>query len=233
MENTNKEENDNQHNFVSPDLFTDDEDDSSAKIVVDTFFDDEHEIVKENEKASRLRPATREILDWLKHIVLAVLAGLFVVLFVVQRNEVVGSSMVPTLHDKDQLFVQKVSKLLPRGIARRDIITVDAHGLYSSIQDKNIIKRVIGIPGDSIYIHDDKVFVNGVVYDEPYLEESTITSPRNPIYSHVELKDNEYYVLGDNREGSLDSRTFGPVTRDRINGEVLIRFMPFDDFGKP
>lgn len=175
----------------------------------------------------------KEILDWAKHIAVAVAIGLLLVFFVVQRNEVVGSSMVPNLNEDDQLLVQKISRLFSGGIGYEDIITINADGLYNRpLSEKNIIKRVIGIPGDKIDIEDGEVYRNGIKLDERYLDPVT-TDERNEKYSHVVLDDDEFYVLGDNRPVSLDSRTFGPITRDRIIGEVLFRILPLDSFGKP
>ncbi|MHB1485617.1 MAG: signal peptidase I [Saccharofermentanales bacterium] len=183
-------------------------------------------------KNSKRNTAIKEIIDWAKHIIIAVALGLILVLFVVQRNEVIGSSMEPNLYGSDQLLVQKISKLIPGGIAHNDIITVNAEGLLGHTGDKNIIKRTIGIPGDTIEIKDDAVFRNGEKLVEPYLHDVK-TVEREPKYSHVTLGDDEYYVLGDNRTVSLDSRTFGPINKSRIIGEVLIRFYPLKTFGKP
>ncbi len=186
----------------------------------------------EDSRENRRDEVYKEILDWVKHIVIAAAVGLLLVFFVVQRNEVIGSSMEPNLYENDQLLVEKISKLFKGGITYGDIITINAQGLDGHIGDKNIIKRVIGLPGDTIEIRDGKVWRNGVMLEEKYLTE-TDTSPRNELYSDLTLKDNEYYVLGDHRSVSLDSRTFGPVTKDRIIGEVLIRFYPFSEFGVP
>ncbi len=172
-----------------------------------------------------------EVLDWAKHILIAVLVGLFLVVFVIQRNEVLGSSMEPTLYTGDQLLVEKVSVRFGR-IRHGDIVTVNADGLPGHYGEKNIIKRVIGIPGDRIEIRDGRVYRNGVVIEEPYLEENT-TVERDPRYSSVVLGEDEYFVLGDHRSVSLDSRTFGPIEESRVVGHVLIRFYPLDGFGAP
>lgn len=174
----------------------------------------------------------KEVIDWIKHLVIAAAIGLLVVFFVVQRNEVIGSSMEPNLYENDQLLVQKISKLYTGGITYGDIVTLNAEELYGHMGEKNIIKRVIGLPGDHIEIIENEVYRNGEKLAEEYLE-GMKTLERNPAYSDVTLGDNEFYVLGDNRDVSLDSRTFGPIDNSRIIGEVLIRFYPFDVFGKP
>ena len=183
----------------------------------------------ENGKRDRVM---REFFDWAKHILIAVCAGLLLVIFVIQRNVVIGSSMEPNLYENDQLFVEKISKLFPAGIAFGDIITIEAEGLQGHTGDKNIIKRVIGVPGDKVDINDDGVYRNGKKITEPYID-GAITVERNPAFSHVTLGENQYYVLGDNREVSLDSRIFGPINKTRIVGEVLVRFYPLIKIGKP
>lgn len=173
-----------------------------------------------------------EVIDWIKHIGIAVIIGILLVMFVVQRNLVIGSSMEPNLYENDQLIVQKISKLYVGGIAYEDIVTINADNLLGHNGDKNIIKRVIGLPGDTIEIRNDGVYRNKVKLQEDYLH-GINTSEREPQFSNVTLKENQYYVLGDNRNVSLDSRTFGPVDKSRIIGEVLIRFYPLNKFGRP
>ena len=205
----------NQHDADEPIIFLDMPDDNIPE-----------------EEPPKSNAMLREILDWAKHIAIAAAVGLFLVFFVVQRNEVVGSSMIPNLHEDDQLLVQKVSKLFSNGIDYGDIITINAENLYGHIGDKNIIKRVIGLPGDTIKVVDGYIYRNEVKLEEYYLDDIE-TAERNAEYSNVVLGETQYYVLGDNRSVSLDSRTFGPITKDRIIGEVLFRFFPFDSFGKP
>ncbi len=173
-----------------------------------------------------------ELLDWLKYILIAVLIGLLMVVFVIQRNSVIGQSMLPTLHEDDQLLVEKVSKWF-HGIKYEDIITVSTRDLEEHDGGPNIIKRVIGIPGDTIEIRDDGVYRNDEKLEEGYLPSGTPTQPRNLAFAKVTLGVDEYYVLGDNREVSLDSRSFGPVPLDSIIGRVLLRFYPFEQLGSP
>jgi signal peptidase I len=184
-----------------------------------------------NPDSEKRHDVLREVLDWLRHILIAILIGLLLVLFVVQRNEVIGSSMEPALHTGDQLIVEKVSKWLG-GIHYGNIVTVDAQGLPGHIGEKNIIKRVIGLSGDTIEIKDGRVYRNGIAIEEPYLHGSA-TKEGNPAYSKVTLKDGELYVLGDNRKVSLDSRRFGPIGKERVIGHVLLRFYPFSGIGVP
>lgn len=173
-----------------------------------------------------------ELLDWLKYILIAVLVGLVLVVFVIQRNAVVGESMLPTLYNNDQLLVEKVSKYF-KGITYGDIVTVSTRDLTGHEAGPNIIKRVIGLPGDKIEVKDGSVYRNGETITESYLPEGTVTLPRDNGYDEVVLSNDEFFVMGDNRTISKDSRTIGPIPEKNIIGEVVLRFYPFENFGKP
>lgn len=174
-----------------------------------------------------------EFLDWLKTLLIILLIGVLLTVFVIQRNSVHGTSMEPTLHHKDQIFVEKVSKLFDGGIDRGDIITLDTAKLKEE-SGNLVIKRVIGLPGETVDIRDGRVYINGEPLPEPYLDAGvqTFTNPQLSV-NHCELGDDEYFVLGDNRGGSSDSRRYGAVPKDHIIGKLLFRFYPFSDFGKP
>jgi signal peptidase I len=186
----------------------------------------------DNTAAPRKNDVLYEILDWLKYILIAVLIGLLLVIFVIQRNSVIGQSMMPTLHHNDQLMVEKISKYFGL-IHYGDIITIKTRYLQNHEGEPNIIKRVIGLPGDTIEIRDDGVYRNDVKLTETYLPQGTVTEIRSLTYAKVTLGEKEYYVMGDNRGVSLDSRSFGPVLLEYIIGKVLIRFYPFDQIGVP
>jgi signal peptidase I len=173
-----------------------------------------------------------EVLDWLKYILSAILVGLLLVIFVIQRNSVVGDSMVPTLLEHDQVLVEKVSKYFG-GISYGDIVTIRTSDLPQHEEGPNIIKRVIGLPGDLIEIHDGQVFRNGEALEEPYLPVDQETMARSSGNASVTLGNGEYFVMGDNRPVSLDSRSIGAIPFDHMIGEVLIRFYPWDSFGLP
>lgn len=175
----------------------------------------------------------KEVLEWVRFTIAVVLVGLLITNFIVQRNTVQGDSMYPNLHDGDELIVEKVSRYFG-GIRRGDIITVDTHGLDKR-SPNNVIKRVVGLPGERVEIREGSVYINGEVLDEPYLPEGvvTVSDSRNPQYEKLVLADNEYYCLGDNRPNSKDSRVFGPVPRQNILGHTLVRIYPFDRFGTP
>ncbi len=153
--------------------------------------------------------------------------------FVFQRNTVIGSSMFPTLEDKDEVFVEKISRLFPSGLKRGDIVTADSFRDSEDQREIMIIKRIIGLPGEQITILGGFVYIDGLQLDEPYLEEGMMTSEHMGEYADILLGDKEYYLLGDNRMNSRDSRDVGPVTLGEIEGKLFFRFLPLDRIGKP
>lgn len=172
-----------------------------------------------------------EILEYIKLFLVVFLIALFITQYILQRNTVKGLSMYPTLNDGDELFVEKVSRYFG-DINRFDIITVDTKGIEHD-ETNRVIKRVIGLPGDTVEIKDGQVYINGELLQEKYLPEEVMTVSRNPQFDKVTLAENEYYCLGDNRNNSNDSRSFGPIPADHILGKLLVRFYPFDRIGKP
>lgn len=141
-------------------------------------------------------------------------------------NRVSGLSMYPTLNDKDLLLVEKFDT---SNISRYDIITLQLDkGIYGDEKPCRIIKRVYGLPGETIAIHKDgRVYINGVLLPEEY---QILKDDDVPMSDEIEYEDTlgfgEYYVLGDNRDVSLDSRVYGPFTQDHITGVVSCRLKP-------
>ncbi len=172
-----------------------------------------------------------EILDWMKYIVGALAVGLLIVTFVLQNNQVFGASMQPTLHEGDQLLVQKVSARLGR-FDYGDIVTIDGTKMLGG-EEPDLVKRVIGLPGDTIDVRDGLVYRNGIPLEELYLDSETKTPPLGRGFDRVTLGEEELFVMGDNRGNSKDSRVFGPVPFDDIIGTCVIRFYPFDRVGVP
>lgn len=173
-----------------------------------------------------------EYLDWLKYILLALVLGLFLTDFVFQRNEVVGSSMYPTLVSGDQLWVEKIGPRL-HGPDQGDIITFSIHEDAGSQTDEDLVKRVIGLPGQHVEIKGGQVYIDDELLAEPYLPQGTVTEATSLMpYTDVTLGTDEYYVLGDNRSGSRDSRYFGPIKREQLIGYVWIRVLPLSRFGQ-
>jgi len=134
--------------------------------------------------------------------------------------EIVGSSMEPTFMNQDQLLFQEITKLSDNDIKYGDIVLINAKDLPYHSGDSNIVKRLIGLPGDFIEIKDGYVYRNEIMVEESYLN-NVDTSERKPEYSFLILGDDEFYFLGDNRPVSLDSRTFGPVKKDKLLGKFI------------
>jgi signal peptidase I len=172
----------------------------------------------------------KEILDWGLHLAVAVVVGYLLVVFVVQRTIVSGDSMFPTLHDGDQLVIQKIT---PRfgTIKRGDIVTVNAEKLISK-KESPIIKRVIGLENDDVEVREGKVYLNGKELQEKYIN-GNATPASSGEYEKVKVPVGYFYIMGDNRlpNASRDSRSFGAVSKKDINGIAVIRFWPLNRFG--
>lgn len=168
-----------------------------------------------------------DVLSTSIYLLSVLVAVLLVVTFVGQKIEVIGSSMSPTLEDKDFLLVDKISYRL--GDPKRFDIVVFP---YQYEPNTYYIKRVIGLPGETVYIDDSgKIYINGEVLEEGYGKE-TITNPGRA-YEEIRLSPNEYFVMGDNRNNSSDSRdpNVGNILRDEIIGRAFMRVSPLKKLG--
>lgn len=169
-----------------------------------------------------------ETIEWLKSIVTAVVIAILIKTFVFNSTYVLGNSMYPTLKEKDRLFALKVP-LYFSGPARGDVIVLEA----PDNADKDYIKRVIGLEGDTIKIMEGNVYLNEIMLVEDYIDLDSYTH----IYDENEwvVPEGKVFVLGDNRlEGaSKDSRYFGCIPLDSVKGVTGFRYYPFDKrFGK-
>ena len=172
------------------------------------------------------------VFDTIKFVAIGLLIGILLVVFVVQRNDVYGSSMEPTLHTGDAVFVEMIS-VYTGNFSRGDIITIDAKGMDGYAHEENLIKRIVGLPGETIKIADGLVYINGELLDESdYLPAGTMTyvgaEGQARGYDEVTLGPDEYYCMGDNRGGSNDSRRMGPFKKSQIDAKVLMRIYPFN-----
>ena len=162
----------------------------------------------------------RELNEFLKDTFkyLLVIVGVFlVVMFVVTFQQVIGPSMDPTLHEGDVLLLDKLSYRFFKP-SRNDIVVIEE-------DSKNMIKRIIGLPGETISYKDNILYIDGESYKETTIDVETAD------FGPVTLGSDEYFVMGDNRINSMDSRDFGPVEKKHIVGRVALRIWPFNKFG--
>lgn len=159
---------------------------------------------------------------------LVVLAVVFLTVnYVGQRIAVVGKSMYPTLDDRDGVIVDKISYKF-NDPQRFDIIVFP----YKYEENTFYIKRIIGLPGERVFIDDNgTIYINGVALEEGYGRE-VIEDPGRA-YETITLADDEYFVMGDNRNNSMDSRdpNVGNIKRDELLGRAFMRVFPIKDMG--
>jgi len=167
----------------------------------------------------RLLRLVREVLETL---VPAILIALQINVFVGQATRVEGQSMEPSLHTNQRLVVEKLSYRF-HGPKRFDVVVLKV----ASQANELLIKRVIGLPGETVEVKDGKVYIDGRPLDEPFLAGDT----RPGRHGRVVVPPLHVYVMGDNRDHSNDSRSFGPVPIDNIVGRAWISYWPLEDLG--
>jgi signal peptidase I len=148
-------------------------------------------------------------------IALYFLAPVLTVVYLIQPVRVEGHAMAPTLNNGDKIFIQKMFGELNRG----DIVVF----LYPHDQTKSYIKRIIGLPGDTLDIKNGKVIVNGIQLEEPYIDSKNLSFDTMP--QQIVIPPNQYFVIGDNRRNSSDSRAWGTVQRNLIYGRYWYRYL--------
>ena len=188
-------------------------------------------------KSVKKKTVASEVMDWLRTICIGVIAGVLLVVFVIQRDNVYGDSMNPTLESGDVLFTQKISTYFKK-YDRGDIVVLNGQGMEGYSKSEYLIKRVVGLPGETVKIADGNVYIkpmgHGDYYllQENYLPEGVKTTMMDygtaHGYNEIKLGDNEYFCLGDNRPVSNDSRNLGPFTADRIVAVAVFRAFPFN-----
>jgi signal peptidase I len=179
------------------------------------------EIVAPGVPAARIMPV---LSVWLRDLVISLAISAFIIVFLYQPVKVEGTSMMPSLDDQERIFVNKfVYHLEP--IGRGDIVVFR----YPRDPSKSFIKRVIGLAGDRIQIDDGRVFVNGKLLEEDYVP-PMYDDQRS--YPELIVPPNSYFVLGDHRTMSNDSRDFGPVDAGFIYGKAVFGYWPVDKLGR-
>lgn len=149
--------------------------------------------------------------------VIIILVVLLIKQFIITPIQVNGSSMYPTLKNGDLMILNKIGYSFG-SINRFDIVVIDTDNSY-------LIKRVIGLPGEEVKYEDNELYINNEKIEEPFLKDQVT----NDLV--VNLKDDCYFVLGDNRVNSRDSRDFGCFDRSKIRGKASFTFFPFDRLG--
>lgn len=174
-----------------------------------------------------MKKVLKEVLSTSAYILFVLCAVYLVIHFVGQRTQVLGSSMEPKLSSDDNLIVDKISYRF-HDPERFDIIVFP----YRYEDNTFYIKRIIGLPGETVKIDaDGNIIIDGEILEEGYGKE-VIESPGRA-YEEIQLGNDEYFVMGDNRNSSLDSRdpSVGNITRDEIIGRAWLRIWPLDKFG--
>lgn len=172
-------------------------------------------------------------LDIIETVVIALSIFLVLYLFIMQPHQVNGQSMDPTFHHAEYVMTDKLSYKF--GLPKRgDVVVFEAPPAANCPEGTgcDFIKRVIGIPGDTVEVRDDHFYVNNIALDEPYIAVTVKTLPG--AYTNngpIVVPPGSYFVSGDNREHSSDSRAWGPVSLDRIVGKVFFRYWPLNRIG--
>lgn len=185
------------------------------------------ELLWKDRKEITLNKLLKHILSTSIYILIVLILTYCVVYFVGQRTEVIGTSMEPTLSNGDNLIIDKISYRI-REPRRFEIIVFP----YQYEKKTYYIKRIIGLPGETVRIDTEgNIFINGELLEESYGKE-TIKDPGLAI-DEIVLGDDEYFVMGDNRNDSSDSRfvSVGNIKRENIIGRAWIRIFPLSEFG--
>ena len=169
-------------------------------------------------------PARSGLGVWLRDLIISLAISAFIIIFLYQPVKVEGTSMMPSLEDQERIFVNKfVYRLEP--IERGDIVVFR----YPRDPSKSYIKRVIGMAGDRIRIDGGEVYVNGQALDESYVPPEYVDTRS---YPELAVPPNSFFVLGDHRSMSNDSRDFGSVNQSFIYGKAVFGYWPMEKLGR-
>ena len=203
------------------------------------------EEVEDDEDRSSGRSTTRSVVEWIAVIGGALVVALVIKTFLIQAFYIPSGSMEPTLAIGDRVLVNKLSYRL-HDVNRGDLVVFEAHegagdcgqpvsqSAASSEAEtgiKDLIKRVIGLPGDTVDIRDNQILIDDRILEEPYIGEDVQTRPTGNIEFPFEVPEGCVFVMGDNRTDSRDSRIFGPIDEDQIVGRAFIRVWPLTEIG--
>lgn len=198
------------------------------------------DIVTDSPKQSQ-KSFIREALSTIGVLVIAFLVAVALISFVFQSYQVDGPSMQTTLHNEDRLIVWKLSRTWARITRhqyvpqRGDVIVFTESGLaqYGQDNSKQLIKRVIGLPGDHVVVKNGVITIFNKVHPDGFMPDKTLPYGKVIPYTagniDLTLGKNQLYVCGDNRPDSLDSRTFGPINTNQVVGKLVLRVFPLND----
>jgi signal peptidase I len=164
-----------------------------------------------------------ELRSWIRDLIIAVGLAVVIIVFLYQPVKVEGTSMSPLLSDQERIFINKFIYRY-ESIQRGDVVVF----WYPVDHTKSFIKRVIALPGETLEIRSGSVYVNGTLLEEPYVpSQFTDGGSLGPLL----VPPGHYFVMGDHRASSNDSRVFGPVPEDSIYGKAVFAYWPFERFG--
>jgi len=165
----------------------------------------------------------RSIEGWLREIFFATLTAVLIIVFLVQPVRVEGNSMLPRLHNDERVFVNKILYRVS-DIERGDIVVF----WYPGNTSKSFIKRIIALPGERVEIRSGQVYIDGILHREPYV------IPRfrdESDYGPIQVPEGHYFVMGDHRNTSNDSRSWGTLSGNLIFGKAVFRYWPLSKIG--
>lgn len=168
----------------------------------------------------------KAFVDLLEFIFIGAAVFVLTFIFIAQPLEITGDSMQPNFHDKEQIIAEKLSIKI-EDIKRGEVVIVN----HPENEGVLLIKRVVGLPGEQISIHEGAVYINNNKLDESYLTDGVITYGKKALEENVEyeIPMEEYIVMGDNRENSTDSRYWGPVHKNDIVGRGFLVYYPLEN----
>ena len=174
------------------------------------------------------KSVARNVISWVLYIALVIVLSFLCVTFVGQRTKVIGQSMYPTLNNGDQLIVDKISYRFNEP-ERFDVVVFP----YRYETNKRFIKRIIGLPGETVQIIDGEVYINDEKLKDPFGEAVGVMNEAGIAADPLTLGEDEYFCLGDNRNNSKDSRfsDVGPINREELIGRAWLQIYPLSDFG--
>ncbi|MEX1218486.1 MAG: signal peptidase I [Acidimicrobiales bacterium] len=180
-------------------------------------------------------PNVAGVIEWIVVVAGAILLALVVKVFLLQAFYIPSLSMYPALHEGDRVLVSKLSYKI-QDVNRGDIIVFERPASETSSNIPDLIKRVVGLPGEAITIENGSVYADGVRLDEKYLPTGMTTNSANaPNKCTPDLPcivpDGQLWVMGDNRGDSKDSRYFGPINQSTVVGKAFITVWPLGQFG--